>query len=87
MIIFIAVEVQPFDVTPYEILEVPVETPVTIPVFEIVAIVGELLLHTPPEIELLSCIVSDSFTIESPVIKPTTGTLLDVILPVKVESY
>ena len=52
---------------------VPPETPVTTPVLLTVATDVLLLLHTPPPLALLRCVVAPGHTVSEPVIAAGAG--------------
>jgi hypothetical protein len=53
----------------YEIVVVPADTAVTVPLATVATLVA-LLLHTPPEVTLLSVVVPPEHNVVVPVIKP-----------------
>lgn len=62
-------------VTVYVIVAVPADTPLTTPVaLLMLAIVGELLLHVPPLVVLVSVVVAPTHAVVVPLIVPANGS-------------
>jgi len=71
-------------VTVYDIVAVPADTPLTMPVKPIVATEPSPLLHTPPLVASLSVVVEPAHTLMVPVIADTVGNGLTVTTEVTV---
>ena len=65
-------------VTPYDIVVVPAEWPVTKPKASTLASVGARLLHTPPGVASVSAVIFAGHTLNVPVINPAVGSGLTV---------
>ena len=79
-IVVVAAVPQAF-VTVYDIVVVPVATPVTMPLREpIVAVAGVTDVHTPPPVALLRVVVAEGHTVAVPVIVPADGSALTVVI-------
>jgi hypothetical protein len=60
-------------VTEYDMITLPPDTPVTIPVAPTVAIEVLLLLHTPPGVPSVNVVDAPTHTLDAPEIVPATG--------------
>ena len=65
-------------VTEYDIVAVPVDTPVTRPVASTAALAGVDEVHTPPLTALLNKVVAPTHTVAVPVTVPALGSRLTV---------
>jgi hypothetical protein len=66
-------------VTEYDMMTLPPDTPVTMPVPPTVAIVVLLLLQTPPGATSVNVMFVPSHTVDAPIMVPATGTISTVI--------
>ena len=67
----------------YEMVTLPEDTPVTVPVEPTVAMAVLLLLHTPPAVLLPSAVAAPAHRLPAPVMVPAAGnasTLIKVIV-------